>query len=147
MPMYEDARIVSHGILAQASGRDPQDDVTLARRGTTDQAWQRSFDLCRIADRLVRWRRPADAASIERAYDAALARLSSRLRIVHRPGLPLMRSKLPWIVQKRRGPFWRIQGTFGTRQGFDSRRTAESFLALCLHVDARDEAFEALRAS
>lgn len=113
----------------------------------TDLAWQRSFDLRCIADRLERWRAHASAPSIERAYDAALAGLAPRLRIVHRPGLPLMRSRLPWIVQKRRGLIWRLQGPFGMRQGFATREDAESFLAVCLHVDARDEAFETLRAS
>lgn len=113
----------------------------------TDLAWQRALDLRQIADRLVRWRSPASALSIERAYDAALAGLSPRLRIVHRPGLPLMRSKLPWIVQKRRGLLWRLQGPFGMRQGFPTREDAEGFLAVCLHVDARDEAFETLRDS
>lgn len=112
-----------------------------------DVAWQRSFDLRCIADRLARWRTPRAAPAIERAYDAALADLSGRLRIVHRPGLPLMRSRLPWIVQKRHGSLWRLQGPFGMRQGFDTRAAAEGFLAICLHVDARDEAFEALRAS
>lgn len=113
----------------------------------TDLAWQRSFDLRCVADRLSRWRAHASAPAIEREYDAALARLSHRLRIVHRPGLPLMRSKLPWIVQKRKGLLWRLQGPFGMRQGFPTREDAEAFLAVCLHVDARDEAFETLRAS
>jgi len=113
----------------------------------SDAAFDRSADLSHIERRLKRWNRPASPAVIERTYDAALAGLARRLRIVHRPGLPLMRSTMPWRVQKRFFGVWRTQGPYGSRDGLPNRDLAGFFLDLCLRVDARDEAFETLRAS